>query len=218
MLNLRYTKNMTRSEQLLEEILQRYGITFTKIPESKVDGEKRPDYLVGSEHSPTYWEVKELEENPVEKKIIEAANNSLSEVYSIDSERLAGKLEAAFKQFESYKVTHHPCVIVLYDARSFFTHDLLFEQKITSYIIGHGHYMENEDGKLHEIYRTKSILYRKKHYISGLVNIRRNNEIAFYHNPHTQNSLHGHNLLKSIPIQYVASKMKKGLVWVQSQM
>ena len=209
---------MTRSEQILEEILTGCGISFKKIPESQISGEKRPDYLVGTEDRPTYWEVKELDENPEERKIINSATGQLSEVYSVDSERVADKLDAAFKQFESYKVTDHPCVIVLYDARSFFTFDFLFEQEISSHLIGNGHYTNNECGESREIHRTKSTLYRRgKHYISGLAVIRRNNELVFYHNPHTTNPLTDCDLLTPIKTQYVASKKENGTTWISSQ-
>ena len=61
---------MTKSEVLFEEILRNKGIQFQKIPESK--NEERPDYQVGEGDSSSYWEVKEIEENPEEKKIIES--------------------------------------------------------------------------------------------------------------------------------------------------
>jgi hypothetical protein len=126
----------------------------------------------------------------------------------------------AFKQFESYKVTNCPCVIVIYDARSFFTYDYLFESKVASQIIGNGHYIENKHGKLHEIYRTKGFLQRReKDYISGLAIIRRyDNELVFYHNPCANISLRGSYLLKSMKRQYVVSKMESGTEWISLQL
>jgi len=90
---------MTRSEKLFEEIFEGFQIKFEKIPESNVRNEERPDYEVGEGGSLSYWEVKELEENPHEKEVVKAISNGEEEIYSVNSKRVRRSIQKAFHQF-----------------------------------------------------------------------------------------------------------------------
>ena len=81
---------MTESEKLLETILANKKITFEKIPEGEVKFLKTPDYLVMLNSTKTYWEVKELKENPSEKSILNS-----DEIYSVNSIRVSNNIKDA---------------------------------------------------------------------------------------------------------------------------
>ena len=118
---------MTESEDLLEELLSSNNIDFQKIPESTIP---TPDYKVIIDGEESYLEVKELEENPQEKSILNDIKNNCNDVYSVNSQRVLNSIKSASKQFKGYGVTNSPCIVVLYDARDFATMDFLFLQYI----------------------------------------------------------------------------------------
>ena len=203
---------MTVSEILFESILSSLKIDFEKIPESN---KKRPDYKVGKE-TISYWEIKEITKNPDEKKIITSISHGEQEVYSVNSKRVENSIKDASVQLKSYGDIKFPRVVVLHDARDFFVKDLLFDGYVKSAMLGVGHYKENVDGELVEIYRKKGLFSDRKRYISTVaIMYAENNEIVFFHNPHSNNPLIVSQILDKFPHHYRAVTESRGLSWVK---
>jgi len=206
---------VTKSESLLEEILEKFGIAFERIPESSVPYEKTPDYLVSIGTEKSYWEVKELESNEDEQAILNSIDSGLSETYSVNSRRVRNCITSACEQFKSYGVTGSPCIIVLYDARPFETRDLLFYVEIKAAMLGIAEFMVNESGEIKEISRKNAMLNRTgKTYISAIVVINDYAKEAFVlHNPNANISLLNSPLRTKLNHHEVACFTENGVVW-----
>jgi hypothetical protein len=144
---------MTESENLLEEIFEKFGIAFERIPESSTPHEKTPDYLVPIGDEMSYWEVKERDSNEDEEAISNPVDMGVSETYSVNSQRIRNSIKSACEQFKNYRVTDSPCVIVVYDARPFATKDLLFYPEIKAAMLGDAEFMASNNGVIKEISR-----------------------------------------------------------------
>jgi len=203
---------MTVSERLFESILSGLKIDFKKIPECS---EKRPDYKVGKEII-SYWEIKELTENPDEKQIVNSISAGEQEVYSVNSKRVENSIKEASVQLKSYGDIKFPRVVVLHDARDFVVKDLHFDGFVKSAMLGSGHYQENADGELLEIYRNKGLFSDRRDYISAVaIMYAESNEIVFFHNPYSQNPLIDCEILEKFPHHYRAITESGGLNWVK---
>ena len=123
---------MTESESIFENLLSERNINFRKIPESSI---KTPDYEI-IHGGRSYWEIKELTENPNEKSILNQVKNGISDVYSVNSHRVKDSIKKSCQQFIDFGVTKYPCIIVLYDSRDFITKDLLFSKCVKTIMLG----------------------------------------------------------------------------------
>lgn len=208
---------MTESEILFEEILNELGVNFSPIPKSRNSGKQTPDYKILLDGEDSYWEVKELEENDEENSILSKTKNDEHEIYSVDSERIKYSIIKACKQFKSYKVTHKPCIIVVYDSRDFAVMDFLFYQYVQNAMLGKGEFIQNSDGTFTEIKRTGALLTTKnKKYVSAIAIIVKNSKkMVFFHNPNANISLLNSAFGKKFKNNYKTIFTKKGLKWVK---
>jgi len=207
---------MNRSEKLFQEIFERFQIKFEKIPESTVNDEKRPDFEVGEGNTLSYWEVKELEENHHEKRIVKAISNGQKKIYSVNSKRVKESIRKAFHQFESYGVEESPCIVVLHDARDFMVKDFLFHQYIQSAMLGNAQFIEDQEGDLKEIYRSEGLLTNKRKYVAAIATMHaETKEIVLFHNPNSEHSLDNHGILGMFKHQYHAQNTDNGLAWIK---
>ena len=156
---------MTESEILFEKLLLSKNISFQKIPESTTP---TPDYKVTIGGRESYWEVKELKENPDEEGILKNIKNDCNDIYSINSKRVSNSIQSAAKQFKKYGVTNSPCVVVLHDSRDFATMDFLLLQYIKTAMLGTASFIENTDGTALEINRKDGLFTKRKKYISAI--------------------------------------------------
>ncbi|MEW8293442.1 MAG: hypothetical protein AB2712_05225 [Candidatus Thiodiazotropha sp.] len=202
---------MTESESLFEDVLNVRGIIYRKIPEDVI---RTPDYEVILDVGKTYWEVKELEENRLEKSILTDIISGKCNGYSgVDSNRVVNSIKEACDQFKKYGVQDNPCVIVLYDSRDFFVQDFLFTSSIKSALFGPSTYVENSIGELVELSRKYGLLTNRKRYVSAVgVLYSGSGDLSIYHNPYTSNPL-TYNSLSAFHNQFIAIESKNGLVW-----
>ena len=204
---------MTESESLLEELLSSKDIEFLKIPESITP---TPDFKVTIHGEESYWEVKELEENPDEKGILKDIKNGCNEIYSVNSQRVENSIKFAAKQFKGYGVTDKPCIVVLYDSRDFATMDFLFLQYIQTAILGSAEYMKKTDGTVVEVNRRDGLLTQRKKYISAIAVISRySKDILFLHNPNTSYPVLNKWLPPIFTTHYQAVTDAQGLQWIK---
>ncbi len=201
---------MTESEKLFEEIFSEKEIYFRRVPTSSP---RTPDYQVIVNDSYSYWEVKELEKNDDEAKIL---NQQKPEIYSVDSTRVENSIKSACGQFKDYKVTNYPCVVVLYDSREFEIMDVLFHQFVQTAMLGKAEYMHQKDGSLVEIKRNHGLLTKRKRYISAVaVMHQKTRKMVFYHNPNANIPLVSSDLLKKFEDQFQAVFKEKRLEWIR---
>lgn len=205
---------MTESEALLEEIFNSKKISFTKIPET--NEHKTPDYFVNHQSETSYWEVKELEENPHEKKILHDISNDDNDVYQINSKRISSSIKSASKQFKGYGVEDKPCIIVLYDSRDFAVMDFLFMQHIQTAMLGSAEYMTQRDGSIREVRRYKGLLTENKQYISAVAVIAKGGRnMVILHNPNANIPIFGSGVSNLFDSHYQAVEDSIGLKWVK---
>ncbi len=212
-----YPRTMTESEILFEKILSELGVDFYPIPKSLNSGKQTPDYQILLDGEDSYWEVKELEENDEENSILSKTINDNHEIYSVDSERIKYSIIKACKQFKFYKVTHKPCIIVVYDSRDFAVMDFLFYQYVQKAMLGRGEYIQNQDGTFTECKRTGALLTTKnKKYVSAIAIIIKNSKkMVFFHNPNANISLLNSDFRNIFKNNYKAIFTIKGLEWVK---
>ncbi len=202
---------MTESELLLQKILTAKGVKHKKLPES---GIRTPDFEVICGDLVSFWEVKELEENPDEKGILKNQEAGQGEIYSIDSDRIENQIKSACGQFKKYGVGDKPCVIVLCDVRGFAVKDLLLIQNIQTLMLGSAEFTQNRDGQWIEVHRHSGMFTSRKQYVSAVVVIFSATEKALVlHNPNASNSLLGSELMSVFPDQYQAIVQSNGLCW-----
>ena len=203
--------NMTESERLIEEILSNRAIPHTKIPESTI---RTPDYEVVIGDTKSYWEIKELTENPSETQIVDDVESGTVETYSIDSNRVSESIKSASGQLRKYGNAGNICVVALFDARDFFTKDLLFEMYIKSSMLGTAEYMQTRDGIFKEVKRNNGLLTNRMRYISAIaVLYKETKELAFYHNPNAVNKIEHEDFFKMFTNHFYAFQTDTGLEW-----
>jgi hypothetical protein len=203
--------NKTESEFLIEEILLSKAIPHTKITESTV---RTPDYEVVISDKKSYWEIKELIENTNEKNILTNIETGINDVYTIDSRRVTQSIKSASGQLRNYGNAGDICIIVLFDARDFFTKDLLFEMHIKSALLGTAEYIQTESGYLKETKRNPGLLTNRMKYISAVaVMYKTTKELAFFHNPHAINKIQHESFFKLFTNNFHAIQTDMGLSW-----
>ena len=203
--------NMTESERLIEEILSNRAIPHTKIVESTI---RTPDYEVVIGDKNSYWEIKELTENPSEKQIADNVESGVVEVYSIDSDRVSESIKSASGQLRSYGNAGNICVVVLFDARDFCTKDLLFEMYIKSAMLGTSEYMQTRGGIFKEVKRNNGLLTNRMRYISAIVVMyEATKDLVFYHNPNAVNKIEHEDFFKMFTNHFHAVQTDTGLEW-----
>ena len=205
---------MTESEILFEKLLLSKNISFQKIPESTTP---TPDYKVTIGGRESYWEVKELKENPDEEGILKNIKNDCNDIYSINSKRVSNSIQSAAKQFKKYGVTNSPCVVVLHDSRGFATMDFLLLQYIKTAMLGTASFIENTDGTALEINRKDGLFTKRKKYISAIAVISRGSkDILFLHNSNTSHPVLRKWLLPIFTTHYQAVIDAQSLQWVKA--
>ena len=206
---------MTESERLLEDILNKYGIAYERIPESDIENEKTPDYLVLVNDLKSYWEVKELVPNEAEEAISKSVENGDGKIYSVNSRRIRNSIKSACEQFKNYGVTDSPCVVVVYDARPFETRDLLFYSELKAVMLGNAEFMVVNDGSFKEISRKDALFNRNgKTYVSAIVVIHKHSkEVVMFHNPNAKFSLIETEIKNILNHHEIATFTKTGVVW-----
>jgi hypothetical protein len=202
---------MTESERLIEEIFSNRAIPHTKIAESTI---RTPDYEVVIGDTKSYWEIKELTENPSEKQILGNVESGVVKLYSIDSERVSECIKSASGQLRGYGNAGNICVVALFDARDFFTKDLLFEMYIRNSMLGTAEYLQTRDGIFKEVKRNNGLLTNRMRYISAVaVMYKATKELAFYHNPNAVNKIEHEDFFKMFTNHFYAVQTDKGLEW-----
>lgn len=205
--------NMTESERLIEEILSERSIPHNKIPDSTT---RTPDYEVELGGTESYWEIKELSENPTEKQILDDVNSGIIEIYSIDSKRISESIKSASGQLRNHGNAGNICIVVLFDARDFATKDFLFELHLRSSMLGSAEYMQMQDGKLKEIKRNTGLSTNRMKYISAIaVMYKKDKELIFYHNPHALNKIEHEVFYKKFTNHFNAIQTTIGLEWIK---
>ncbi|WP_160106178.1 hypothetical protein [Pseudomonas izuensis] len=203
--------DMTESEILFEAILSNRAIPHTKIVES---ADRTPDYEVIIGGKKSYWEIKQLDENPSEKTILKKVESKAVEIYSIGSIRVSECIKSASGQLRDYGNKGNICIVVLFDARDFCTKDLLFETYIKSAMLGTAEYMQTQDGTLKEIKRHNGLLTNRMKYISAVaVMYKATKELVFYHNPNTTNKIKHEDHFKTFTNHFHAVRTDTGLEW-----
>ena len=203
--------NMTESERIFEEILSNRDIPHTKIVESTI---RTPDYEVVIGDKNSYWEIKELTENPSEKQIKNNIESGIVEIYGICSDRVSESIKSASGQLRNYGGAGNICVVVLFDARDFCTKDFLFEMYIKSAMLGTAEYMQTQDGIFKEIKRNNGLLTNRMRYISAIVVMYEiTKELIFYHNPNAANKIEHEDFFKMFTNHFHAVQTDIGLQW-----
>lgn len=204
---------ITESERLIEEILSERAVLHNKIPESTT---RTPDYEVVLGGTKSYWEIKELTENPTEKQIADNIDFETFEVYSIDSKRISESIKSASGQLRTHGHAGNICIVVLFDARNFSTKDFLFEMHLRSSMLGSADYMQMQDGKFMEIKRNNGLLTDRMIYISAIaVMYKEAKELVFYHNPNAENKIEHEDFFKKFTNHFYAIQTASGLEWVK---
>lgn len=204
---------ITKSERLIEEILSDRAIAYNKIP---VSTERTPDYEVVLGDTKSYWEIKELTENPTEKQIVNNVNSGIIDVYSIDSKRISESIKSAAGQLKIYGNAGNICIVALFDARDFSTKDFLFDMHLKSLMLGIAEYMQMQDGKLKEIRRNNGLLTNRMRYISAIVVVyEKTKDLVFYHNPNAQNKIGHEDFFKKFTHHFHATQTSSGLEWIK---
>lgn len=204
---------MTESERLIQEILSDRAIPHNKIPDSTT---RTPDYEVVLGGTNSYWEVKELAENPTEKQISDNVDSGIIEIYSIDSKRISESIKSASGQLRVHGNAGNICIVVLFDARNFATKDFLFEMYLRSSMLGSAEYMQMQDGHFKEIKRNGGLLTNRMRYISAIaVMYKEAKELVFYHNPNAENKIEHEDFYKKFTNHFHAVQTKLGLEWIK---
>lgn len=202
---------MTTSERILTSLLEQVNVNFKKIPESDI---KTPDFELKFTDHTSYWEVKELIENPAEKQILSQIKDNSLQIYKINSERVWSSIKTAAKQLKNYGESTASRVIVLCDNRDFATMDFMFIQRIQEAILGSAEYFVHGDGTFEEIKRHDGLFTNRMQYISAVAVLAINTgKIQFFHNPNAQISLIETNLMKCFDKHYVFVKKEKYNNW-----
>ncbi len=202
---------MTKSESIFESILFKRNIAFKKIPEEIT---RTPDYEVHLGNLVSYWEIKELEENPDEKEIQKQIKTNSHGLYKVNSLRVTNSISSACGQFKEYGVTDHPCVVVIFDARAFSVKDIILYQFIQSAMLGTAEYMENKEGVFFECKRNHGLLTNRKKYISAVaLLVESTKELNFFHNPNASIPLQHDNNLPQFKNHFHFIKENNGFVW-----
>jgi hypothetical protein len=203
--------NMTESEILIEKVLSNRSIPHTKIPASM---DRTPDYEVVIGDKKSYWEIKQLDENPSEKQILNNVKSEIYESYSIDSKRVSESIKSSSDQLREYGNAGNICVVALFDARDFFTKDFLFEMHIKSAMLGTAEYMQTREGVFTEVKRENGLLTNRMRYISAVVVMyKATKELVFYHNPYATNKIEHEDFFKMFTNHFYAVQTDTGLEW-----
>lgn len=201
---------MTKSETTFSNLMEHFGIRAEKIPEGN---EKSPDFELVIEGQSQYWEIKELEENPEELKIMSDINNDSNDIYSVNSKRVERIISDAAKQFTGYGVTEYPCVVALMDNRDFAVKDFFLPQWVRTSMLGRAEILLTDEVSK-ELSREPGLLTNRKKYISAVVLFNtRNTNIWCFHNPNTENSIMESSLTGIFKRQEVAVQKENGLYW-----
>jgi hypothetical protein len=202
---------MTESETIFESVLQGKRIPYDKIPET---ASRTPDYKINIGFTDSYWEVKELEENPTEKEIIKNIELNHQEAYSVDSSRIVNSIKSASDQFKKYGVASYPCVVVLYDSREFFIKDFAFSGYVQTAMYGSAEYIESPNGELVEVKRYSGLLTSRKNHISAIAILYKHTKnLVFFHNRNASHSLCENKMLSKFDEHYRFENTDKGMVW-----
>ncbi|MCO1335456.1 hypothetical protein MO867_14045 [Microbulbifer sp. OS29] len=207
---------MNNSEVLLSELLSSLDIPHEKIEENEEN--KVPDFEVRWEGKSSYWEVKGLDSNKDEKKIIRNIQNDEVQPYQVNSKRVKDSIKDASYQFEEHGVTGHPCIVVIYDNRDFSVMDFMLPNYIKSAVAGKPEVIY-KNGTYRECKRYYEMLSPvRKTYISAVALLSPNGKkITFYHNPYTNNPLIDSRLMKLFSSHYQAIPTEQGLTWTEVQ-
>ena len=193
---------MTESEEIFESVLLKKGIIYERIPEAE---SSTPDYKINLGCDDTFWEIKELKENPNEKEILKKIEVNEQEDYSVDSSRVANSIKTASAQFKEYCVESYPCVVVLYDSREFFVRDFAFSNQVLTAMYGSPEY---------EVKRNKGLLTNGKKYISAVAILYgHTKDLTFFHNRNANHSLIGNKILSKFDKHYYFESTDRGMEW-----
>ncbi len=202
---------MTKSESIFEFVLSERNIAFKKIPEATT---RTPDYEVYIDNLVSYWEIKELKENPDEKAIQNQIKTDSHGIYSVNSLRVRNSIKSALRQFKDNGVTDYPCVIVLHDSRDFCIKDILLYQYIQNAMLGTAEYREDQKEGLVEIKRDNGLLTNRAKYISAVaILVESTKELHFFHNPNANNPLQHDNNLSQFKNHFYFIQENNGFVW-----
>ncbi|HIF9160665.1 TPA: hypothetical protein ACX6PK_001478 [Photobacterium damselae] len=204
---------MTESERQFEKTLYSKNIHFRKIPESEG---KTPDYEVCLSNHLSYWEIKELTENPAEKQILRDIEDECLDIYQVNSDRVVNSIKDAAKQLKNYGELDASRIIVLCDCRDFATMDFLFIPNIQTAILGKAEYYARQDGSLKEINRYSGLLTNRMRYISaiGVLSVK-TGKILFLHNPNATVPLFETDLMKHFDNHQIFEKIDGANTWQQ---
>lgn len=183
---------MTKSEEKFEKIMKSKGLSYEKIKETEL---KTPDYLVQIDSLKILFEIKELSNNPEQKKNLKNIYNNgafLSEqgdfqTIDIHSKSIEQAIKTASTQLRDYSDEAQISLIVIADNRDFFFKDLNLVSQIKSSIIGSGHFQQDETGQVIELCRELGMFSKRKTYISVVVIMNMDSEdLLFLHNENAE--------------------------------
>ncbi|EGR2558777.1 hypothetical protein DX887_23585, partial [Vibrio alginolyticus] len=204
---------VTESESQFEATLYSKNIKFRKIPESEG---KTPDYEVYLGNHLSYWEIKELTENPSEKQVLRDIEDECLGIYQVNSDRVVNSIKDAAKQLKNYGESKASRVIVLCDCRDFATMDFLFIPSIQKAMLGKAEYYAHRDGSFEEIKRHPGLLTNRMKYISAIAVLSvKTGKILFLHNPNATVSLFETDLIKHFDNHQVFEKTGGTNTWQQ---
>ncbi|PSW74473.1 hypothetical protein C9J41_06270 [Photobacterium sp. GB-50] len=204
---------MTESESQFEITLDDKNIKFQKIPETEG---KTPDYEVYLGNHLSYWEIKELIENPSEKQVLRDIEGECLGIYQVNSDRVVNSIKDAAKQLKNYGESKASRVIVLCDSRDFATMDFLFIPSIQEVMLGKAEYYAHRDGSLEEIKRYPGLLTNRMKYISAIAVLSvKTGKMLFLHNPNATVPLFETDLVKHFDNHQVFEKNGRTNTWQQ---
>lgn len=107
---------LTRSEELFEQLCNRYGIPCQRVVTASLTAQQRPDYQITT-HSgrPANAEVKQFDPSPAERRILEAGfeQGRLDWPAIRPGDRVRSAIDKAGPQLKSVTGDGHPGILVV---------------------------------------------------------------------------------------------------------
>lgn len=105
---------MTRSEELFETFCKQNSLEYQRIETAQV---RRPDYLLKLDYQELVVEVKQLDPNAQERRLLRNPNEEWDDglYHGIPGERIRSKIDSAIPQLKNLAGTSRPTMLLLYD-------------------------------------------------------------------------------------------------------
>ena len=188
---------MTESEKDTIRLFNEIGVNLKRIPEG---AEKTPDFFIETDKQKIFIEVKEVNENEEEKKLLKEIEDK-GQVSGHDSpeigKRFRPSIQAANRQLKKSCKSNEAGLVIIQDVRDFFTRSCIPQEEIKLAMFGDRvTWVEVRSRKIQaDIYdKNKTTTGQKNTTVSavGLMikNIQDNSlTLHIYHNPHAKNIL-----------------------------